>query len=312
MRLLIERMTREGLLKADPVTVFRRAECEQLVALRRLTEPLLMKSRSKSRPLAIVDDLAVPPDRLASVLRQLQDRLKRHGVLWTMNAYAGDGRIRLRPFLDLADPGDRARLEPLAREIYDLVIEAGGTISASQGCGLARTQFLSRQYGELVQVFREIKDAFDPSNLLNPGKVVGDDPHLMVRDLKHFPLSRCAGLRFGISPHPRTATGSGSFRVLEAEQRAEPGGESGSAAREHEVPPGDCSVLLPVLRWPEPGALAMASACHGCGECRTLDPTMRMCPSYRAHRREAATPRSQANLVRQIATGQVDPKLWGQ
>ncbi|MGZ3303101.1 MAG: FAD-binding oxidoreductase, partial [Isosphaeraceae bacterium] len=158
LRLLIERMTREGLLKADPVTVFRRAECEQLVALRRLTEPLLMKSRSKSRPLAIVDDLAVPPDRLASVLRQLQDRLKRHGVLWTMNAYAGDGRIRLRPFLDLADPGDRARLEPLVREIYDLVIEAGGTISASQGCGLARTQFLPRQYGELVQVFREIKD----------------------------------------------------------------------------------------------------------------------------------------------------------
>ncbi|MBV8309394.1 MAG: FAD-binding protein [Planctomycetaceae bacterium] len=292
LRLLIERMTREGLLKADPVTVFRRAECEQLVALRRLTEPLLMKSRSKSRPLAIVDDLAVPPDRLASVLRQLQDRLKRHGVLWTMNAYAGDGRIRLRPFLDLADPGDRARLEPLAREIYHLVIEAGGTISASQGCGLARTQFLPRQYGELVQVFREIKDAFDPANLLNPGKVVGDDPHLMVRDLKHFPTLPL-------------------FRVLEAEQRAEPGGESGSAARQHEVPADDCSVILPVLRWPEPGALEMASACHGCGECRTLDPTLRMCPSYRAHRREAATPRSQANLVRQIATGQVDPKLWG-
>ena len=114
-RLLIERITRKGLLKAEPVTVFRRADCELLVALRRLTEPLLMKSRSQARPLAIVDDLAVPPDRLASVLRQLQDLLKRHGVMWTMNAYAGDGRIRLRPFLDLADPGDRARLEPLAR-----------------------------------------------------------------------------------------------------------------------------------------------------------------------------------------------------
>ncbi|MGZ3301060.1 MAG: FAD-linked oxidase C-terminal domain-containing protein, partial [Isosphaeraceae bacterium] len=227
-------------------------------------------------------------------------------------AYAGDGRIRLRPFLDLADPGDRARLEPLAREIYNLVIEAGGTISASQGCGLARTQFLPRQYGELVQVFREIKDAFDPSNLLNPGKVVGDDPHLMVRDLKHFPtLPLALEYDSGSVLIPGTAMGSGSFRVLEAEQRAEPGGESGPAAREHEVPAGDCSVILPVLRWPEPGALAMASACHGCGECRTLDPTLRMCPSYRAHRREAATPRSQANLVRQIATGQVDPKLWG-
>ena len=272
-----------------------------------------MKSRSKSRPLAIVDDLAVPPDRLAAVVRQLQDRLKRHGVMWTMNAYAGDGRIRLRPFLDLADPGDRARLEPLAREIYDLVFEAGGTISASQGCGLARTQFLPRQYGELVQVFREIKDAFDPSNLLNPGKVVGDDPHLMVRDLKHFPtLPLALDSRFGVS---RSSLARRRAQVLFVSWKPSSGrsrvGESGSAAREHEVPAGDCSVILPVLRWPEPGALAMASACHGCGECRNLDPTLRMCPSYRAHRREAATPRSQANLIRQIATGQVDPKLWG-
>jgi Fe-S oxidoreductase len=70
-------------------------------------------------------------------------------------------------------------------------------------------------------------------------------------------------------------------------------------------------VVLPVLRWGETSALAMASACHGCGECRNLDLTQRMCPSYRAHRREAASPRSQANLIRQIATGQVDPKLWG-
>ena len=299
---------REGLLKADPVTVFRRAECERLVALRRLTEPLLMRSRSHSRPMAIVDDVAVPPDRLAAVMRQLQDRLKRHGVMWTLNAYAGDGRIRLRPFLDLADPGDRARLEPLVREIYDLVIEAGGTISASQGCGLARTQFLPRQYGELVQVFREIKDAFDPSNLLNPGKVIGDDPHLMVRDLKRFPLPRW---RWTTIRDQSSSLAVRRARVLCVSWKPSRAAESGSAARQHEVPPGDCSVILPVLRWPEPGALAMASACHGCGECRTLEPTLRMCPSYRAHRREAATPRSQANLVRQIATGQVDPKLWG-
>ncbi len=98
-----------------------------------------------------------------------------------------DGRLRLRPFLDLADPGDRAKLEPLASRVHDIIIEAGGTISSASGCGLARTQFLRKQYGELVQVFREIKDAFDPQNQLNPGKVIGDDPHLMLRNLKPWP-----------------------------------------------------------------------------------------------------------------------------
>ena len=55
----------------------------------------------------------------------------------------------------------------------------------------------------------------------------------------------------------------------------------------------------------------MASACHGCGICRSSEPTLRMCPSFRSSRMEAASPRAQANLLRQVATGAVDPRLWG-
>lgn len=313
IRLLVERMRAKRLLNAEAVAVYRRVECERLVGLRRLAEPLLLKGQGRATPIAFVDDVAVPPACLVNVIRQFQDLLKRHGVIWSLNAYAGDGRIRLRPFLDLSDPEDRARLERIAGEVYDVVLAAGGTISASQACGLARTQFLPRQYGELVQVFREIKDAFDPSNLLNPGKVIGDDPHLMTRNVKPYPsiprdlspdLSSLAGLDSG--------TGSGLFRVPETPVPLGPAdGTSAAQAgmKDGAGPPG--SVILPVLRWTGTGAVAMASACHGCGECRSLEPTMRMCPSFRAHRREAATPRTQANLLRQVATGQVDPRLWG-
>jgi FAD/FMN-containing dehydrogenase/Fe-S oxidoreductase len=319
VRLLGERMGRTGRLRAEPLVVYRRSECERLVGLRRLIEPLLSRSRSRSQPLAVVDDVAIPPDRLPRVVRQFQDLLKRHGVMWTLNAYAADGRIRVRPFLDLADPGDRARLEPLARELYEVVIEAGGTVSAAQACGLARTQFLPRQYGEVVQVFREIKDAFDPLNLFNPGKVIGDDPHLMVRDLKRFPALPSSGLPDSVSlPAPGSAVGpggvggSGLARVGDGGERGpDPSWSSDLADRQTEPLPKAAEVILPVLRWTDPGALGMASACHGCGECRSLEPTLRMCPSFRARRSEAATPRSQANLIRQIATGQIDPKLWG-
>ena len=297
------------------MTCTRRADCERLVGLRRLTEPLLMRTQSQARPVAIVDDVAVPPHRLPQVVRQLQDLLKRHGTMWTLNAYAADGRIRLRPFLDLAEPGDRGRLEPLARELYDLILDAGGTVASSQGCGLARTQFLPRQYGELVQVFREIKDAFDPSNLLNPGKVIGDDPHLMLRNLKRFPVIPVAsgsdsGLGSTIGQNPGSSfefpriQGSAELSAAPADSLTSSDGELQPAVAE---PAG----ILPVLRWAEPGALGIASACHSCGECRSMEATLRMCPSYRAHRREAATPRSQANLLRQIAVGQIDPRLWG-
>jgi FAD/FMN-containing dehydrogenase/Fe-S oxidoreductase len=313
-RLVTERVRRTGLLKGEPVTVFRRSDCDRLISLRRVAEPLLSRSRAQARPVAIMDDAAVPPERLALVVRQLQDFLKQQGVMWTLNAYAGDGRIRLRPFLDLADPGDRARLEPLARQIYDLVLEAGGTISSSQACGLARTQFLPRQYGELVQVFREIKDAFDPLNLLNPGKVIGDEAHRMLHDLKRLPE-----LPPGPGSGPEATSdsvlapvrGSGTYPLGETPPAQAADAPSTQESGTPGSPGSNSVVILPVLRWAEPGAVGVASACHGCGECRSLEPSLRMCPSYRAHRREAATPRSQANMLRQIAVGQLDPKLWG-
>ena len=184
IRLLAERAARMRVLAAEPFATVKRSECDRLLGLRRLLEPLLMRSRGQARPVSYIDDIAVPPDRLAPVLQRLQSLLQQSNLTWTLDAFAGEGRLRIRPMLDLADPGDRAKLEPLASRVYDIVIEAGGTISSAQGCGLVRTQFMRKQYGELVQVFREIKDAFDPQNQLNPGKVIGDDAHLMLRDLK--------------------------------------------------------------------------------------------------------------------------------
>src|SRR5262249_51518301 len=118
---------------------------------------------------------------------------KAHDVSWTVDAQAGEGQLHARPFLDLADAGDVAKLEPLATQGYDATLDLGGTISGEHGCGLLRTQFLRRPYGELVQVFREVKDAFDPLNVLNPGKVIGDDPHLMLRDLRRLAAGGLAG-----------------------------------------------------------------------------------------------------------------------
>src|SRR5262249_30646709 len=70
-------------------------------------------------------------------------------------------------------------------------------------------------------------------------------------------------------------------------------------------------ILLPILRWTERGPVETASMCNGCGLCRTREPLLRMCPTFRALGSEAATPRAQANLIRQVAAGTVDPKLWG-
>ncbi len=280
---LADRVARTGRLAADPVATARRTECERLLGIRSAVEPLLMRMKGPARPVSFVDDVAVPPEHLPEIVQRLQQIMRDHDVSWALDANAGHGQLHPRPFLDLSDPRDQAKLEPLAIDVYEATLDLGGTVSGENGCGLVRTQFLRRQFGDLLPVFREIKDAFDPLGLLNPGKVIGDDPHLMTRNLR---------------PYPSVST------------VATPEPVEGAAVEALVPATTPDSVILPVLRWPDRGLIETASACNGCGTCRSGEPTLRMCPTFRALRSERATPRAKANLLRQIATGLIDPKLW--
>lgn len=291
LRRLTRRLDRSGVLVADPVEATRRPDCDFLLGLRKAITPSLMRMKGPRRPVPFIEDIAVPPGALAEYLRRLQDILKKSEVSWTVYAHAGDGQLHIRPFLDLGDPADVAKLEPMASDLLDAALDLGGSISGEHGCGLARTQFLRRQSGDLYHSFREIKDAFDPYNILNPGKVVGDDPHLMTRHLR--PTS-------GTAPGPEAGPGP----------VAEAGGDIPDPGVIEATEP-DPPALVPALRWLDLTILEQASACNGCGACRTQEPALRMCPTFRALRTEAASPRNQANLLRQLATGAIDPKLWG-
>ncbi|MDX2037470.1 MAG: FAD-linked oxidase C-terminal domain-containing protein [Isosphaeraceae bacterium] len=272
---LVRRVGRLVGLAAYPHQATKRVDCEPILNLRRVIKPLLMRMKGPLRPLTFIEDVAVPPEQLAEFLQRFENIMKRHEVSWTLFAHAGHGQTHARPFLDLGNPNHVAKLEPIASEVYEAALDLGGTISGEHGCGLARTQFLRRQFGELVGVFREIKDAFDPAGILNPGKVVGDDPHLMTRSLRRMPAA-----------------------------------ESTSSSEVVVVPP-DLPVIDLQFRWGETTPWDVAAACNGCGACRSQDPSMRMCPSFRAARVESASPRAQANLLRQIAVGAIDPRHWG-
>ena len=92
--------------------------------------------------------------------------------------------MHIRPFLDLANPDDVRTMEELAAELYEQVWLLRGTISGEHGDGLSRTPFLARQYGPLVNVFRELKRVFDPQGLLNPGKIVPIAPTRMTQNMR--------------------------------------------------------------------------------------------------------------------------------
>lgn len=293
---LAGKVARMGRLVADPVSVNRRADCELILALRKTVEPLLMRMGGPARPTTLFEEVSVAPERLPELIPRLQGLMREHDVSWVVDAHAAQGRLHPRPFLNLADPSDVDRLDSLSAGIFEAARELGGTVIGPGIGNDSGSSFARKQFGELLPVFREVKLAFDPLNLLNPGTIVGDDGTPPVRPLRLpivLPL---------LVDAPSTEGGSGESLTPSGWDLPILGGSG-------EVATGP--LIIPVIRWEGSGPVESASACNGCGACRTGEPALRMCPTFRALRDEQASPRAQAGLLWQIANGDLDPKLWG-
>jgi FAD/FMN-containing dehydrogenase/Fe-S oxidoreductase len=118
------------------------------------------------------EDAAVPPARLGAYLREFDALLSRHGRRGITYGHYGEGCLHVRIDFDLAR-GYRSFLEDAA----DLVVAHGGSISGEHGDGQARSELLPRMYPPAaIRAFGQFKAAFDPLNLMNPGRIVSPLP----------------------------------------------------------------------------------------------------------------------------------------
>ncbi|MEV1009210.1 FAD-binding and (Fe-S)-binding domain-containing protein [Streptomyces sp. NPDC049881] len=116
------------------------------------------------------EDCAVPPERLGGYLREFRGLLRDHGLRGAPYGHFGDGCIHIRIDFDLLTREGVGRFREFSGELADLVVAHGGSLSGEHGDGLARAELLPRMYGsELVGVFGEFKDLWDPDGGLNPG-----------------------------------------------------------------------------------------------------------------------------------------------
>lgn len=148
---------------------------------------ILMSIRGDAKPIPFIEDAAVPVEHLAEYVSEIYSFAEQVGVAQVaMYAHASAGCIHIRPLVDLKDARGVRQLRQIAERSVDLVVQYGGTTSGEHGEGLARAEFSERLFGpELVKAFKEVKHAFDPENLLNPGKVV-DPPRMDDESLLRF------------------------------------------------------------------------------------------------------------------------------
>jgi glycolate oxidase subunit GlcD len=124
-------------------------------------------------PDLLVQDATVPRTRLPQVLREIMEIGDRYGLRVGNVFHAGDGNLHPKILFDRRDPDELERVERASREMMEVCVAAGGTITGEHGVGLDKLKYMTLVHGpDELQAMRDVRDAFDPSGLFNPGKVV--------------------------------------------------------------------------------------------------------------------------------------------
>ncbi|MEW6616214.1 MAG: FAD-linked oxidase C-terminal domain-containing protein [Thermodesulfobacteriota bacterium] len=144
---------------------------ENLWRARRAISPSLLKLK----PTKINEDITVPRSKIPDILRKINEIAKRLELDIVNFGHAGDGNIHVNIMIDKRREEEVNRAHEAVKEIFQATLDLGGTISGEHGIGVTKAPYLRMELGDLgVEVMRRIKKAFDPNNVLNPGKIFLD------------------------------------------------------------------------------------------------------------------------------------------
>lgn len=152
------------------------AESKKYWTFRRESFNLLRQHLTNLRTAPFIDDFVVKPEYLPEFLPKLEKILSGYKIVYTVAGHIGDGNFHIIPLMDLKKDESVRIIEELSDKVYKLVTTFRGSITGEHNDGLIRTSYLPMMYPpEIIKLFEETKEIFDPKNIFNPGKKVGSD-----------------------------------------------------------------------------------------------------------------------------------------
>lgn len=146
-----------------------REEAERLWQARREVSPSLYKLK----PHKTSEDIVVPRSRLPELIALLDELSSRYGLPLPAFGHAGDGNIHVNIMHDRDDPYEKGKVVPLVRELFEKILNMGGTITGEHGIGITKAPYLEMEIPRPgLDLMSRIKKAFDPKGILNPGKML--------------------------------------------------------------------------------------------------------------------------------------------
>src|SRR4051812_5919643 len=240
---------------------------------------IMMSLKVDGKPVSFIEDCAVPLQHLAEYTDALTQVFRKHGTKGTWYAHASVGTLHVRPILDMRRNG-AAEMRHIAEEASALVRKYKGAYSGEHGDGLCRGEWIKWQFGPAITTaFAEIKQAFDPLDLLSPQRMV-NPPRMDDTRLMRFPPT------YKVIPlQPALDWKAWDVQNDPATERTTAPGTGGDPAQ---------------------GFAKAVEMCNNNGHCRKFDAGT-MCPSYRVTRDEQHLTRGRANTLRLAISGQLGP-----
>ncbi|OPY30064.1 MAG: glycolate oxidase subunit GlcD [Methanocella sp. PtaU1.Bin125] len=146
-------------------------EEERLWAARRLVGVAITRLNPGKVRVYEAEDIGVPIKQVPFMLKKIQEIGKRHGLPLVTYGHIGDGNLHTGIAIDLKNPDEWKRVHAIKDEIYEAVLELGGTVPAEHGIGVIRGSLMSKAHGGGYEVMKAIKKAIDPDDIMNPGKM---------------------------------------------------------------------------------------------------------------------------------------------
>ncbi len=146
-------------------------------AIRKAGLGLLSSMPGDAKPISFVEDTAVAPELLSPYVRRFQQVVARHHVRASFYGHASVGCLHVKPIINLKNSSGVRQMQEISAEVKDLVLEFKGAMSAEHGDGIVRSHWNRDLFGDrLYAAFHEVKSAFDPAGIMNPGKIIDAPP----------------------------------------------------------------------------------------------------------------------------------------
>ncbi|HLA51590.1 MAG TPA: FAD-linked oxidase C-terminal domain-containing protein [Thermodesulfobacteriota bacterium] len=143
-------------------------EVKKLWQLRRSISPAL----AKLKPNKINEDIVVPRSKIPDAIIGIRRIARKYNLTNANFGHAGDGNIHVNIMIDKSDKDEAGRAEKAVKEIFELVLGFGGTISGEHGIGISKMSYIGMELSQLaIDIMKKIKHALDPKGILNPGKI---------------------------------------------------------------------------------------------------------------------------------------------